>query len=173
MFKIKHENMYDSGHAERFCYLSSGWFKDKTPNSNDVNAQERTRLTVYSALAKHKINIFSPKDEAVVGEEGAPIGKKILDANIAAIDAATFCIVNTEGKDMGTLFEAGYAYAHHIPIIYYWEHADPTAKFNLMLAFSGVTVCSTEKELNDFLDLLIKEDFNFAKCEKEYEGNIE
>jgi hypothetical protein len=42
-----------------------------------------------------------------------------------------------------------------------------------MLAFSGVTVCSTEKELNDFLDLLIKEDFNFAKCEKEYEGNIE
>lgn len=166
-------NIYDKEHLDRFCYLSSGWFKDKTPGSQDVNAQERTRLTVYSALAKHKINIFSPKDEAVVGEPGAPLGKKILDANVEAIDGATFCIVNTEGKDMGTLFEAGYAYAKKVPIIYYWEHANPTDKFNLMLAFSGVIVCSNEKELNDFLDLLIKENFDFSKCEKEYEGNIE
>ena len=76
------QNIYDKEHLDRFCYLSSGWFKDKTPGSQDVNAQERTRLTIYSALAKHKINIFSPKDEAVVGEPGAPLGKKILDANV-------------------------------------------------------------------------------------------
>jgi nucleoside 2-deoxyribosyltransferase len=74
---------------------------------------------------------------------------------------------------MGTLFEAGYAYAKHVPIIYYWEHANPDDKFNLMLAFSGVTVCSSEKELNEFLDLLVKENFDFTKCEKEFEGNIE
>ena len=74
---------------------------------------------------------------------------------------------------MGTLFEAGYAYAKKVPIIYYWEHADQSAKFNLMLAFSGVTVCSNEKELNDFLDLLVKENFNFEKCEKKFEGNVE
>lgn len=166
-------NIYDKDNLDRFCYLSSGWFKDKTVGSTDVNAQERTRLTVYSALAKHKINIFSPKDEAVVGEPGAPLGKKILDANVEAIDNATFCIVNTEGKDMGTLFEAGYAYAKKVPIIYYWEHSNPEDKFNLMLAFSGVVVCSDEKELNEFLDLLVKENFDFSKCEKEFEGNVE
>jgi hypothetical protein len=42
-----------------------------------------------------------------------------------------------------------------------------------MLAFSGVTVCSNEKELNDFLDILVKENFNFEKCEKKFEGNVE
>lgn len=172
MVQIKKENQYDEK-SDRYCYLSSGWFKDKTPGSEDVNAQERTRLTVYSALAKHRINIFSPKDEAVVGEPDAPLGKKILDANVAAIDYATFCVVNTEGKDMGTLFEAGYAYARGVPIIYYWEHADPAAKFNLMLAFSGVIVCSNEKELNAFLDALVESDFDFKKCEREYEGALE
>lgn len=166
-------NVYDKEHLDRYCYLSSGWFKDKTPGSTDVNAQERTRLTVYAVLAKHKINIFSPKDEAVVGEPGAPLGKKILDANVGAIDKATFCIVNTEGKDLGTIFEAGYAFAKNVPIVFYWEHENPNDKFNLMLAFSGVTVCSTEKELNDFLDLLVKENFDFTKCEKEFEGAIE
>lgn len=167
------QNIYDRENVDRFCYLSSGWFKDKTPGSQDVNAQERTRLTVYSALAKHRINIFSPKDEAVVGDPGAPLGKKILDMNVEAIDDAAFCIVNTEGKDMGTIFEAGYAYAKNVPIIYYWEHSNPEDKFNLMLAFSGVAVCSNEKELNEFLDLLVKEDFNFEKCKKEFEGNLE
>lgn len=166
------QNIYNPD-SDKFCYLSSGWFKDKTPGSCDVNAQERTRLTIYSCLAKHKINIFSPKDEAIVANDNNELGKAILDANVKAIDDAAFCIVNTEGKDMGTLFEAGYAYAKGIPIIYYWEHADPQAKFNLMLAFSGVTVCSSEKELNAFLDKLIEHDFNFAVCEEEYEGALE
>lgn len=170
--KINKANIYDKN-KDWFCYLSSGWFEDKTPGSRDVNAQERTRLTVYSCLAKHKINIFSPKDEAIVNQTGGPLGKQILDANIEAIDKAKFCIVNTEGKDMGTLFEAGYAYAKKVPIIYYWEHADPNAKFNLMLAFSGVVVCSSEKELNEFLDLLVEKDFNFLECEREYEGGLE
>lgn len=166
-------NIYDSTNPDRYCYLSSGWFKDKTPGSNDVNAQERTRLTIYSCLAKHRINIFSPKDEAIVANDSNELGKAILDANVRAIDCASFCVVNTEGKDMGTLFEAGYAYARNVPIIYYWEHADPQAKFNLMLAFSGVVVCSSEKELNTFLDELVAHNFNFVECEKEYEGALE
>ena len=36
-------NIYDKANLSKFCYLSSGWFKDKTPGSQDVNAQERTR----------------------------------------------------------------------------------------------------------------------------------
>lgn len=167
------KNVYDPYHEDRYCYLSSGWFKDRTPGSTDVNAQERTRLTVYSVLAKHRVNVYSPKDEAIVGNANSPLGKRILDDNVRAIDSAAFCVVNTEGKDMGTLFEAGYAYAKGVPIIYYWEHADPDAKFNLMLAFSGVVVVSSADELDEYLDLLEEKNWDFTACEKEYEGGLE
>ena len=61
-------------------------------------------------------------------------------------------IVNTRDKDIGTIWEAGFAYANNVPIIYFCQGLPPGAKFNLMLARSGVKVCTSYEELENYLD---------------------
>ena len=63
-----------------------------------------------------------------------------------------FLIVNTRDKDIGTIWEAGYAYAKNVPIVYFCQGLPEGAKFNLMLARSGIKVCTTFEQLEDYLD---------------------
>jgi nucleoside 2-deoxyribosyltransferase len=82
-----------------------------------------------------------------------------------------FVIVNTAGKDLGTIFEAGFSYAYKKPIIYYFKAPDGV-NFNLMLAHSGVAVAKNKQQLIDILNQLKNNEFDFSKLEK-YKGNIE
>jgi len=78
------------------------------------------------------------------------------------IDECDIVIASTEGKDMGTLFECGYAFAKNKPVVYY---APNIHKFNLMLAKSARAVALTP----DSLFRMAKNDFPAV----DYVGGIE
>ncbi len=129
----------------RKIYLASGWF-------NSTQAEELTRLEKICD-DRDWIDLASPR-RIFVCPPGAP--KKAQDetfsGNLHHIKTADFLIVNTRDKDIGTIWEAGYAYANNIPIVYFCQGLPAGAKFNLMLARSGVKVCTSFKQLEDYLD---------------------
>ena len=67
-------------------------------------------------------------------------------------------LVNTRDKDIGTIWEAGYAFAFKKPIIYFCAGLPEGAKFNLMLARSGIKVCTSFEQLEEYLDRVISTD---------------
>ena len=77
---------------------------------------------------------------------------EVFAGNLHHIKTADFLIVNTRDKDIGTIWEAGFAHAHNVPIVYFCQGLPAGAKFNLMLARSGVKVCTTFEQLEDYLD---------------------
>jgi nucleoside 2-deoxyribosyltransferase len=72
-------------------------------------------------------NLWKPGDDAI----------KVLNGNTDAINACDALVVITDDKDTGTMFEAGYAHAKGMPIIYVWFTRTPGQKFNVMLGVSG------------------------------------
>lgn len=112
------------------------------PFFNDV--QLNIVESIKAKLKSERVEFFSPKDESMFKQGDNP--KDILDLNCKAIQDAPYIIVVTDDKDVGTIWEAGYAYAIGKPIIYLWLGYDRTMKFNIMLAASGV-VTHTYKEL--------------------------
>ena len=60
-------------------------------------------------------------------------------------------ICNTRNKDMGSIFEAGYFHKLGKPIIYFCAGLPPGAQFNLMLAASGLSVCTSIDQLRAYL----------------------
>jgi nucleoside 2-deoxyribosyltransferase len=66
--------------------------------------------------------------------------------------------------DSGTVWEMGYAYGHHIPIIGYYMSTPP--KMNLMLAFACKGIV---KDIFKFI--LPNGEFNWTKIQK-WEGAL-
>jgi len=131
--------------TKKKIYLASGWF-------NPVQAEELTRLEEICD-SKEWIDLASPR-RIFVCPPNAP--KETQDAtfegNLHHIETADFLIVNTRDKDIGTIWEAGYAHASNRPIVYFCQGLPQGAKFNLMLARSGVKVCTSFEQLEDYLD---------------------
>lgn len=100
-------------------------------------------------MDNRKISYFSPKDECMY-TPGVTTPHQILRMNIEAIDECELIIVVTDGKDVGTLFEAGYAYGIDKEILYVWTTGRSEDKFNLMLAASGEVARSLD-EVNSYL----------------------
>lgn len=88
------------------------------------------------------LRYFSPKDESMFKQGDDP--KHILQLNCDAINDSDLVIVVTNDKDVGTIWEAGYAFAKGKQILYVWLDHDPKMKFNIMLAASGEVVHSYE-----------------------------
>ena len=93
---------------------------------------------IKAILEEQGIEYFSPKDESMFKQGDDP--KDILLLNCKAICNAPFVIVVTDDKDVGTIWEAGFAYAKRVPILYIWLGYKPEMKFNIMLAASGDVV---------------------------------
>ena len=75
----------------------------------------------------------------------------------------------TDGKDMGTIWEAGFSYASKKPIIYFAEHLNGRP-FNLMLAKTGRFAANEQdllKLLND------KSSWAFKNVYDDFKGVIE
>ena len=126
-------------------YLAAGWF-------SPTQAEELDQLEKVCD-DREWIDLASPR-RIFVCPPDAP--KETQDAtflgNLREITEANFLIVNTRDKDIGTIWEAGFAFAHQKPIVYYCAGLPEGAKFNLMLARSGVKVCTSIEELEDYLD---------------------
>lgn len=121
-------------------------------------------------LEKHGKTYFSPrKDTYIPPNASMEDRQKAFDDNVKGIEQADFIIVNTSSNlkgmiDPGTIFEAGHAYASGVPIVYVCFNLPKGAQFNLMLAQSGINVCTSLEELEDFIE---------NGTEKEYIGDIE
>ena len=150
-------------------YFASPWF---TPE------QEEREDRVKNKLRSLGFNVWSPKDNCacspIADEETR---KKVFNSNVKNIMNCDIIFAITDGKDMGTIWEAGFAYginklkkfmnAEQIKIVYYCETLGPNGQFNLMLAQSGDIVITKYEDLNK-LPRLIEKDEGFA-----YDGIIE
>jgi nucleoside 2-deoxyribosyltransferase len=144
-------------------YLASGWF-------NPAQAEELTRLEEICD-SRDWIDLASPR-RIFVCPPDAPKETQdaTFDGNLHHIQTADFLIVNTRDKDIGTIWEAGYAYANEVPIVYFCQGLPAGAKFNLMLARSGVKVCTSFDQLEDYLDRCYSsESLLFEPYDKEIE----
>ena len=130
-------------------YLASGWF-------NPVQAEELTNLENIFDSRSDYFELASPR-RIFVCPPNAPkeVQDETFSGNLHHIETADFLLVNTRDKDIGTIWEAGYAYAFKKPIVYFCAGLPEGAKFNLMLARSGIKVCTSFDQLEDYLDRVI------------------
>ena len=144
------------------CYIASGWF------SPEWLAELEEIKSVLDSL---NLKYFSPKDENLC-EADSDIGfqDQVFNGNIKGMEECDWMICNTRNKDMGSIFEAGYFHKLNKPIVYFCAGLPPGAQFNLMLAASGQSVCTSIKELKGYLIDCIATGEIIAR---RYEGKIE
>ena len=124
-------------------YIASGWFSPEwLQEVEDIKAK----------LELLELQYFSPKDYAISEPDaGGDTQTAIFDGNVKHLDICDWMICNTRNKDMGSIWEAGYFYNLGKPIVYFCAGLPPGAKFNLMLAASGVAICTSVDDLYDYL----------------------
>ena len=137
-------------------YFASPWF-------NPEQAEREDR--VKNKLRELGFDVWSPKDNCVC----SPIADKamrirVFNDNCWNIEDCDVLFAITDGKDMGTIWEAGYACGYNsrhrstgyepIKIVYYCETLGPNGQFNLMLAQSGDIVITNFDDLDKLPDLI-------------------
>ena len=133
-------------------YLASPFFNDKQ--------RERMSL-VLDTLRDRGYVVYAPFEHGIVAaEEDSDTIYKTFMSNVEAIQSSHRVLAITDGKDMGTIWEAGYAYGIGKPVVYY---ADTLGKnpFNLMLSESGVGIFKsydTFREAADSGNFKVKEE---------------
>jgi len=146
-------------------YLAGGWFSP---------FQDTALSVIEDILSERKdIKVYSPRREMVLdGNEDITRQNTVFEENVKQIKEADIVISSTVDKDMGTLFECGYANAIDKPIIYtFFDKRFDNPKFNLMLASSGIACFTNVREFITFLNKVTKS--NFKEIEQRYEGDFE
>ena len=143
-------------------YFAGGWF-------NPAQEEEHTRVGNF--LERHKkLEVFNPRTaggDFKVGKETEHMTQVLLN-NCKAIDDADLVVAITDYKDMGTLWECGYAYAKQKPIIYYCETLGDKP-FNLMLAKTG----NVARDIDELENLLVDKDSYAFKQVYSFNGLVE
>lgn len=136
-------------------YFASPWF---TPE------QAEREHRVKNHLRELGFNVWSPKDNCVC----SPIAddemrNKVFGDNVRNIADCDIVFAITDGKDMGTIWEAGFAcglnkarIGKKILVVYYCETLGPNGQFNLMLAQSGDIVITKYEDLDKLPELVQK-----------------
>lgn len=119
-------------------YFASPFF-----NPEQVEREER----MISHLRQLGFRVFSPKEACHLDAKASQQSRKdVFEANCDAIQMSKAVFAVTDGKDMGTIWEAGYAFGINKPVIYFAETLGDN-QFNLMLAQSGRDVFTSQKEV--------------------------
>jgi len=135
-------------------YLASPFFNDE---------QNEREAFVKSRLKAKSFNVFAPKDMTFIHPEASSEQREAaFQDNLNAIRKSAGIFVITNGKDVGTIWEAGYAYALGKPVIYFAEGLE--GGFNLMLAQSGNLVITSRDGINedDIIDALLRKGFPYG-----------
>ncbi len=143
-------------------YLAGGWF---SPKQDEILTALETELLIAGNLHVH-----SPRkvDKLETGEKFTKdVRQRVFLGNLKAIDNCDLIIASTEGKDMGTIFESGYAFAKGKPIVYVFIAPEGT-NFNLMLSESGKSVIMSIDKFKLFVEELSKDGL---ACLSNYEYN--
>lgn len=140
-------------------YLASPFF----------NKEQIERVAfVEDKLRDLGFEVFSPREHGVVDDSTSiQDSTAIFYENMNALNLCDAVFAITDGKDVGTMFEAGYAFALEKPVMYFCEtlNGEP---FNLMLAKSACYVF-TER---DQLDLIANVLGGANEKEYEYDGTV-
>ena len=112
-------------------YLASPFFNDE---------QIKREETIKKTLRGYGFTVYAPREHGIVGSLASQEAvTSTFNSNVEAIDNSRMVLAITDGKDMGTIWEAGYAYGNNIPIVYYAETLGNNP-FNIMLSESGVGI---------------------------------
>jgi nucleoside deoxyribosyltransferase len=88
-------------------------------------------------LRSFGFSVFSPKEAFVLSPDASQEERAdVFQMNCETIKNSRAVFAITDGKDIGTIWEAGYAYALKKPIVYFAETLGNN-KFNVMLSQSG------------------------------------
>jgi len=145
------------------CYIASGWF-----SPDWLEELENIKAT----LDDLGFDYFSPKDENLCTPDST-VGfqDQVFNGNIKGMEECDWMICNTRNKDMGSIFEAGYFHKLSKPIVYFCAGLPPGAQFNLMLAASGESVCTSLADLEEYLQVC--DDAGRRVLPRRYQGKIE
>jgi nucleoside deoxyribosyltransferase len=120
------------------AYVAGGWF---TPE------QEIVLADLKAACMFAGYDTYYPKEDLLY-VPGKTKSKDVFNENLNQLQECDVVVASTMGKDMGTIFECGYAYSINKPIIYYYPSKD---KFNIMLSESSVAVFQYLPDLITYL----------------------
>lgn len=138
-------------------YLASPFFTEE-----QVEREERLK----AKLRGLGITVLSPKEFCFCPPDASDeLREKTFKDNLKHIEEADAIFAITNGKDMGTIFEAGYAYGINKPIIYFCERL--SGQFNLMLAQSGSVVLTNDSFTLDDIESAL------SGNKVKFEGEIE
>lgn len=140
-------------------YFASPFF-----NPEQVEREER----MITHLRTLGFRVFSPKEACHLDAKASQQSRSdVFKANCDAINQSRAVFAVTDGKDMGTIWEAGYAYGINKPVIYFAETLGDN-KFNLMLAESGKDVYLKQGEVT-YASLIS----SLTGERRQYRGDIE
>ena len=137
-------------------YFASPWF-----NPDQAEREDR----VKKKLRELGFDVWSPKDNCVcspIADE--EMRNKVFSDNVYNIETCDIIFAITDGKDMGTIWEAGFANGinymvqpgeKRIIVVYYCETLGPNGQFNLMLAQSGDIVVTKFEDLDKLPELIL------------------
>jgi len=128
---------------------------------------EREEL-LKSKLRSLGFKVFSPKEACHLANDACIADRdKVFNDNLQAIKSSLAVFSVTDGKDVGTIWESGYAFGLDKPIVYYADSLNGRP-FNVMLAQSGKNVFTSHSQLTR--EALINSIIGQAK---EFKGLIE
>lgn len=148
-------------------YLAGGWFDEY--QNKALTYLEDLLINVYN----DKFEVFAPRKNIIVKEDdNINIQDYVFSENCKHIDDCDLVIASTVSKDMGTIWETGYAYARNKKIIYtLFDNRFENVTFNLMLAASGIAAFTSKEDFEKFIIELNKE--NYLDIKQRYEGLVE
>lgn len=119
-------------------YLASPFFKDSQIQREEI---------VKMVLREHGYKVYSPKENGVLTPDATDeVRTKIFKENCEAIQKSHRILAITDEKDIGTIWEAGYAYGIGKEIVYYAETLGDNP-FNVMLGKSGIGIFTEYSDL--------------------------
>lgn len=152
---------YNKGRKIKKIYLAAPWFNEQ---------QDELEKFAYKALTEAGFEVFRPREESLVKPtDPHSVRQAGFESNKLGIMRCDAVLSITTGKDMGTLFDTGFAHAHGKPIIYF----APGLKngFNLMLAMSAVGVITSKDLFKEDLSKIVS---NYAQGDEyRFSGEIE
>lgn len=119
-------------------YLASPFFKD---------SQIQREEAVKNLLRNEGYTVYSPRENGILTPDATDeVRTKIFKENCEAIQKSHRIFAITDEKDIGTIWEAGYAYGIGKEVVYYAGTLgdDP---FNVMLGKSGIGIFTKYKDL--------------------------
>lgn len=119
-------------------YLASPFFKD---------SQIQREKAVKNALRYEGYTVYSPRENGILTPDATDeVRTKIFKENCEAIQKSHRILAITDEKDIGTIWEAGYAYGLGKEVVYYAETLGDNP-FNVMLGKSGIGIFTKYNDL--------------------------